>query len=114
MQPVQLHHIHAQIEQAKVRLQQGIDQDWRTSCMQYPDVLDYYFALVDISFPSERDPAILDPRFGAAKESGGARRAVKERRNSIDMSAKSHRKTDRRRSRGRTPPAAPMPPHHRR
>jgi len=88
---------------------QGVDEDWRRSCLRYPEVLDYYYNLVEFAVPPERDPAIVDPRFGApAKE----RPRMKAKRNSADASSmKEHRKKDRRRSRGRTPPPprAPMP-----
>lgn len=76
--------------------------------MQYPTVLDYYFNLAEIMLPDERHPAIQDPRFGPPPKSGVPRK-VKERRDSVDMAVKEHRKKDRRRSRGRTPPPAPMP-----
>lgn len=77
--------------------------------MQYPTVLDYYFNLAEISLPDERHPAIQDPRFGPAPKASAPRK-VKERRESMDMAVKEHRKKERRRSRGRTPPPpAPMP-----
>lgn len=108
LQPAQLQLVHSQIQQANQILQQGVDQDWRTSCLQYPTVLDYYFNLAGIVLPDERDPAIQDPRFGPPPKSGGQRR-VKERRDSVDVAAREHRKKDRRRSRGRTPPPPPAP-----
>ncbi|KAF2170021.1 hypothetical protein M409DRAFT_64404 [Zasmidium cellare ATCC 36951] len=120
LQPAQLQLIHSQIEQANTILQQGVDQDWRTSCLRYPEVLDYYFGLVEFGLPSDKAPAIREPRFGApAKE--GARKAVKERRESVDMGVKEQGRKARRRSRsrgggGRTPPlpTVPMPGHYRR
>ena len=45
--------------------------------MRYPEVLDYYFGLIDFSFPSERDSRIADPRFGVPKEAGT--RKIRER-----------------------------------
>lgn len=78
--------------------------------MQYPQVLDYYFNLVNVRLPSENDPMIADPRFGAPKDPP---RRVKERRESVEYReapVKEHRKKERRRSRtGNTPPPVPMP-----
>lgn len=109
LQPAQLQLVHSQIQQANQILQQGVDQDWRTSCLQYPTVLDYYFALAEVVLPDESHPALQDPRFGQVPKVAVARR-VKDRRDSDEMAVKEHRKKDRRRSRGRTPPPrAPMP-----
>lgn len=87
---------------------QGVDEDWRRSCLRYPEVLDYYFDLVQFQVPSDRDPAIIDPRFGAT---ANERPRIREKRPSGDSTTtKEHRKKDRRRSRGRTPPAIPHAP----
>ncbi|KAF7197828.1 hypothetical protein HII31_00917 [Pseudocercospora fuligena] len=115
LQPAQVQLIHSQIHQANNALQQGVDQDWRTSCMRYPEVLDYYFGLIGFEFPSERDTRIVDPRFGAPKEFGT--RKIRERRDSVDFrDPPRERRRERRRSRGGggTPPPAPLPPSFRR
>lgn len=116
LQPAQLQLIHSQIQHANIILQQGVDQDWRTSCLRYPEVLDYYFNLILFELPSERDSTITDPRFGTPKENGA--RKIKEKRGSVDtrdLQVKEHRKRERRRSRGGgTPPPAPMAPGYRR
>lgn len=116
LQPAQLQLIHSQIQQANTILQQGVDQDWRTSCLRYPEVLDYYFNLVEVTFPSDRAPAIQDPQFGVRKETAAGPRRVKDRRESMDMApVPRERKKERRRSRGReTPPPVPMPDAYRR
>jgi hypothetical protein len=116
----QLQLIHSQISSANHTLQQGVDQDWRTSCMQYPQVLDYYFNLVSVRLPRDDDTVITDPRFGAPKDPP-RRVKEKERRESLEYrepppppppTTKEQRKKERRRSRtGRTPPPAPMPYH---
>ena len=107
----QLQLIHSQISSANHTLQQGVDQDWRTACMQYPQVLDYYFSLIQVRLPRDDDIAITDPRFGGSKEPP---RRVKNRRESVEYREPpprdEHRRRERRRSRtGRTPPHAPMP-----
>ncbi|KAK5125942.1 hypothetical protein LTR85_011297 [Meristemomyces frigidus] len=108
IQPAQLHLLHTQISQANAIFKQGVDEDWRRSCLRYPDVLDYYFNLVGFVLPEEQDSAVSNPVFGAsAKE----RPRVKAKKESVDAgSAKELRKKEHRRSRGRTPPPhAPMP-----
>lgn len=77
--------------------------------MQYPNVLDYYFNLAEIVLPDDRHPAIQDPRFGPPPPKSGVPRKVKDRKESVELAVKEHRKKDRRRSRGRTPPPPPAP-----
>ncbi|OQO10172.1 hypothetical protein B0A48_04529 [Cryoendolithus antarcticus] len=104
--PQQLALLHTQISNANGIFRQGIDEDWRRSCLRYPEVLDYYFSLVEVSFPDEQDSMVRTPRFGAqAKEP----KKVKSRRDSLDMGSEKGKKRDRRRDGGRTPPPeAPM------
>lgn len=108
--PAQIAVLHGQINQANHIFKQGIDDDWRRSCLQYPEVLDYFFSLVELSLPDERDVAVMQPRFGgtAVKEP----KRVTQRRSSTDESSvktkKKDREKDRRRDSGRTPPPAPM------
>ena len=70
--------------------------------MRYPQVLDYYFSLVEISFPSSKDDSVRSPTFGIP---GNEPKQVKARRDSVDP-AKGKRRS-RKGSRGRTPPPAP-------
>lgn len=108
LQPAQLHLLHSQIGQAQAIFQAGVDEDWRRSCLRYPEVLDYYFSLVDIGMPNDSDGVVQEPRFGAPLK--GPRR-IKARRDSVDSGQLYRKKGGRRNSRssrGRTPPAAPM------
>lgn len=101
----QLNNLRQQMSQAQSIYQSGVDEDWRRCCLKYPEVLDYYLGLVDFGFPDDRDPSMRDPRFGGPINDP---KKLKHRRGSVD-SGKGHRKRSRRRnSRGRTPPAAPM------
>lgn len=110
LQPSQLQLLHSQIGQASAIFKAGVDEDWRRSCLRYPEVLDYYFNLVEITLPDDRDLAVREPRFGVPlKET----RKINGRRGSADLS-NGHRKKERRRSRGRTPPAVPMAGSYRR
>jgi hypothetical protein len=102
--PNQLHILNTQIQQANAAYRAGVDEDWRRSCLRYPEVLDYYFSLVEYSFPMENHPMIAEPSFGAPVKDI---RRVKARNHSVEAgSGKEHRKKEKRR--GRTPPAAPM------
>jgi len=102
----QLHILHSRIQQANAYYKAGIDEDWRQSCLRYPEVLDYFFGLVEFSFPDPGDASVLDPRFGVPLREV---RRVRSRRQSVDEgSTRGHRKRDKR---GRTPlPTAPMVP----
>lgn len=64
LHPSQIQQLQMQIAQANEIFKQGIDEDWRNSCLRYPDVLDYYFDLVTVGKPSESDPRLRNPRFG--------------------------------------------------
>ncbi|KAH9825934.1 hypothetical protein Tdes44962_MAKER03857 [Teratosphaeria destructans] len=111
--PSQLHMLQSQIHQANANYKAGVDEDWRRSCLRYPEVLDYYFGMVSLQLPSEDDPAIMDPRFGAPLKE--ARRSLKARKESMLLEEdeesfdRGHRRKNKRRSRDWTPPAAPMP-----
>ncbi|KAF2725930.1 hypothetical protein K431DRAFT_280663 [Polychaeton citri CBS 116435] len=114
MHPFQLQALHNQISQANAIFKQGVDEDWRRSCMRYPDVLDYYFSMVTVNFPEDKDPAVRNPVFGQPLE---RTRKIKARRDEEVMGGGDMEEVDRaikkkegRKSRGRTPPpSAPMP-----
>ncbi|TKA70626.1 hypothetical protein B0A55_07580 [Friedmanniomyces simplex] len=121
--PAQLATLHAQMQHANTLFQQGVDDDWRRCCMEYPRVLDYFFGLLDVPrLPDESEEAVREPVFGGGGGGGGAapvlpreqqRRVKGARRESMDTQS---RKKERRRSKGGTPPppAAPMVVHHHR
>jgi hypothetical protein len=109
--PAQLQALHHQILTANAAFKAGVDEDWRRSCMEYPKVLDYYFQLVDVGFPGDGDDSVRDPVFSGATPHAREQKRVKQRRDSMDTQ---HRKKERRRSRGRTPPPVPMAGNYRR
>ena len=103
LQQSQLSMLQHQIGQAQSIFQSGVDEDWRRCCLRYPEVLDYFFNLVEIDFPDDRDSTVREPKFGSPLKQT---RKLKARRGSID-SGNGHRKRSRRRSsRGRTPPGS--------
>ena len=68
-----------QIADAQASLKRGIDEDWQASVQRYPEVLEYFFGLVDLTLPSDDDPAVRDPPLSALSgqhRKGGRRGAV--------------------------------------
>ncbi len=75
------HYYHApphpsEIQAAQASLKRGIDEDWQSSVQRYPEVLEYFFGLVELNLPPDDDPAVKDPPLSAMN---GAR---KQRRSS--------------------------------
>lgn len=68
------HYYHApphpsEIAAADAELKRGIDDDWKASVQRYPEVLEYFYGLVDLSLPSDSEPGVRDPPLSAL--SGG-------------------------------------------
>ncbi|CAM1511543.1 Fc.00g090560.m01.CDS01 [Cosmosporella sp. VM-42] len=60
------HYYHApphpnQIAEAQASLKRGIDEDWQASVQRYPEVLEYFFGLVELTLPAEDEPAVKEP-----------------------------------------------------
>jgi membrane-bound lytic murein transglycosylase len=62
----------AEIARAEAALKRGIDEDWKHSVQRYPEVLEYYYSLVDMVLPNEEDANVRDPPLSALS---GARKA---------------------------------------
>jgi len=58
--------LQRQIAEAHAELKRGIDADWRASVLRYPDVLDYFYGLVQLRIPSESSQSVIEPPFAAA------------------------------------------------
>lgn len=58
--------LQAQIAEAHHELKRGVDADWRASVLRYPEVLDYFYSLVELKLPSERSPRVVEPPFAVA------------------------------------------------
>ena len=84
----------SEIAAADNELKRGIDEDWKASVQRYPEVLEYFYGLVDLNLPSDDEPGVKDPPLSAL---GGGARKVRLR------------EPERRRAR-RSSVAAPMPP----
>lgn len=106
------HYYHApphpsEIQAAQATLKRGIDEDWQSSVQRYPEVLEYFFGLVELQLPPDDDPTVKDPPLSAMN--GAAR---KQRRSSTIVADIPH---ERARNRRTPPPPAierrtPAPP----
>jgi len=64
--PMNIDNLQRQIAEAHAELKRGIDADWRASVLRYPEVLDYFYSLVELRLPSERSLRVVEPPFAAA------------------------------------------------
>ncbi len=58
----------ADIEVANAELKHGINEDWRASVQRYPEVLEYYYGLVDLSLPDLDDIEVREPLLSTLRE----------------------------------------------
>ncbi|KAI0399378.1 hypothetical protein F4802DRAFT_40254 [Xylaria palmicola] len=98
------HYYHApphpsEIQAAQATLKRGIDEDWQSSVQRYPEVLEYFFGLVEMQLPGEDESAVKDPPLSAMN---GARKPP--RRNSAIAPESTYERIARSR---RTPPPPP-------
>jgi hypothetical protein len=63
----------AQLTEAEAALKQGIDEDWQASVRRYPEVLEYYFSLVEMTLPADDEPAVKRPPLGALNRKANRR-----------------------------------------
>ncbi|GAB0137395.1 hypothetical protein EsDP_00005660 [Epichloe bromicola] len=63
-----------QIADAQAALKRGIDEDWQASVQRYPEVLEYFFGLAELTLPGDDDPAVKDPPLSALN---GQRKATR-------------------------------------
>lgn len=75
------HYYHApphpsEVAAADAELKRGIDEDWRASVQRYPEVLEYFYGLVELSLPGEEESCVRDPPLSAL---GGGKRGVRLR-----------------------------------
>ncbi|KAG6365880.1 hypothetical protein INS49_000056 [Diaporthe citri] len=63
-----------EIAAAQAALKRGIDEDWQASVQRYPEVLEYFYSLVELTLPPDDDPAVRDPPLSALNGSRKASR----------------------------------------
>ncbi len=73
------HYFHApphpnEIASAQAALKRGIDEDWQASVQRYPEVLEYFFSLVELTLPADEEPTVRDPPLSALS---GSRKAAR-------------------------------------
>lgn len=76
------HYYHApphpnEIAQAQAALKRGIDEDWQSSVQRYPEVLEYFYSLAELTLPGDDDAAVKDPPLSALN---GSRKAARRPR----------------------------------
>ncbi|KAF9700055.1 hypothetical protein EKO04_001250 [Ascochyta lentis] len=64
--PMFIQQLQSQIAEAHAEFKRGIDLDWRASVLRYPEVLDYFYSLVELRLPSEEHRSVMEPPFAAA------------------------------------------------
>jgi hypothetical protein len=64
--PMYIQQLQSQIAEAHAEFKRGIDLDWRASVLRYPEVLDYFYSLVELKFPSEDHRSVAEPPFAVA------------------------------------------------
>ncbi|KAF2749873.1 hypothetical protein M011DRAFT_280525 [Sporormia fimetaria CBS 119925] len=64
--PTYLHQLQVQIAEAHADLKRGIDADWKASVLRYPEVLDYFYSLIELRIPSDSSPRVSEPPFAIA------------------------------------------------
>lgn len=55
----------SQISDSQAALKRGIDEDWQASVQRYPEVLEYFFGLVELTLPADDEPGVRDPPLSA-------------------------------------------------
>ncbi|KAK3898997.1 hypothetical protein C8A05DRAFT_46822 [Staphylotrichum tortipilum] len=54
-----------ELAQAQAQLKRGIDEDWQASVQRYPEVLEYFYSLVELTLPDDNEPIVKDPPLSA-------------------------------------------------
>ncbi|KAK4238074.1 hypothetical protein C8A03DRAFT_44126 [Achaetomium macrosporum] len=75
------HYYHApphpsELAAAQAQLKRGIDEDWQASVQRYPEVLEYFYSLVELTLPDDNEPAVKDPPLSALSGPRKERRRV--------------------------------------
>lgn len=103
------HYYHApphrsEVLQAEAGLKRGIDEDWQASVQRYPEVLEYFYSLVELTLPSDDEAAVKDPPLSALNGS----RKTSRRSTAGDLAAERYeRERPSPLTRARTPTALP-------
>lgn len=66
----------SEMAQAQAQLKRGIDEDWQNSVLRYPEVLEYFYSLVEVSLPADDEAAVKDPPLSALGSRKTHRRSI--------------------------------------
>ncbi|KAI0888884.1 uncharacterized protein GGS22DRAFT_64274 [Annulohypoxylon maeteangense] len=116
------HYYHApphpnEIAAAQATLKRGIDEDWQSSVQRYPEVLEYFYSLVELTLPTDDEPAVKDPPLSALS---GSRKASRRAQSTATIAGEPFQERERSVNplARRTPPPpqierrTPGPPHN--
>ncbi|RDA86110.1 hypothetical protein CP532_1170 [Ophiocordyceps camponoti-leonardi (nom. inval.)] len=95
-----------QIADAQAALKRGIDEDWQASVQRYPEVLEYYFGLVELTLPADDEQAVKDPPLSALN-GHHHRKAVRRSTTTTTTTATNHNNSN---AAAPAPPPPPPPP----
>jgi hypothetical protein len=105
------HYYHSQphpneLAAAQAQLKRGIDEDWQASVQRYPEVLEYFYSLVELTLPDDNEQAVKDPPLSALNGGPrkGARRVGAATTVASGPSLTAHERDLPMAARGRTPP----------
>ncbi|KAI6710553.1 hypothetical protein JHW43_006936 [Diplocarpon mali] len=90
-----------EIAAADAELKRGIDEDWKASVQRYPEVLEYFYGLVDLNLPGDDEPGVRDPPLSALGGVGVGRERERKVRLREPSEVEERRAEDRRRRRRR-------------
>jgi hypothetical protein len=66
----------SEMAQAQAQLKRGIDEDWQNSVRRYPEVLEYFYGLVELGLPADDEPFVKDPPLSALGSRKTHRRSI--------------------------------------
>lgn len=89
----------SEIAAVDAELKRGIDEDWKASVQRYPEILEYFYGLVDLNLPGDDEPGVRDPPLSALGGIGRERK-VRLREPSEIEERRADERRRRRRSRG--------------
>ncbi|KAL7627592.1 hypothetical protein AAE478_001785 [Parahypoxylon ruwenzoriense] len=100
------HYYHApphpnEIAAAQATLKRGIDEDWQSSVQRYPEVLEYFYSLVELTLPPDDEPAVKDPPLSALS---GSRKVSRRATSTATLANESFQERERNPLARRTPP----------
>lgn len=99
-----------EITQSEILLKQGIDADWAISVQRYPEVLEYFYSLVELRLPGDEEMCVRDPPLSALSGvAKGKRIAGVVEREEMERGRERERERRARRHAGSLVPPPPPP-----